>query len=156
MAAFLHRIGRSKLENRSGHRPSRDYGDRFGIALWTLGCCVCLLNGNDAVGCSAYCVVCARHCGFLPGRCADAEQAVAFRHRGWSALLSTAALWWSTVVSSAQARIRSYSFWLRLSRNALVRDGTEGVLRGPRSRAAEALVSRGKRFGFGLANEYGI
>src|SRR6266436_3180960 len=156
MAALLHRTGWTKFENRSSHRPSCDYGDRYRIALWTQRRCVCLLNGDDAVGCSAYCVVCARHGGLRPGRCADPEQTVGFRHRRCDARLCTAILLRSTVVSLAQARTRRCFLCLCLSWNALVRDGTEGVLRGPRSRAAEALVSRGKRLGFGLANQYGI
>src|SRR6266403_6115123 len=156
MAALLYRTGRAKLENRAGHRPSRDYGDRYRITLWTQGRCVCLFNGDDTVGCSAYCVVCERHSGFRPGCHADPEPALAFRHRRWGACLCAAILLRSTVVSAAQARIRSYSFRRRLSWNALVRDGTEGVLRRPRSRAAEAFVSRRKCVGVRLTNEYGI
>src|SRR5689334_24326060 len=115
MAALLHRTSRPKLENCSGHRSSRNYGDNHRIAVWSQGCCACLLNGDGYLGCSPYCLVCARHNGFRQGRLPGPQPAVAFGPGCWSIYLWTSVFLRSVVVSSAQTLVRGCLFCLHIS-----------------------------------------
>src|SRR5690242_12944321 len=156
MAALLHRTGRPKLENRSGHRSSRHNGDNHRIAVWSQGRCTCLLNGDDSLGRSPYCLVCARHNDFYQGRLPGPQPALAFGPRCWSTHLWTTVLLRSVVVSPAQTLVRSCPFCLPVPWDALVRNGTKSVLPEPHSGPKKAPIRRRKCVGLGLANRYGL
>ena len=57
MAALRDRMGATMLDDRSRLRPADDYRFRARIAIRAKRGRVCLFRGNDAVACSACCVV---------------------------------------------------------------------------------------------------
>ncbi len=123
-------------------RAHHDCGLPNWLALWTQGCCVCLLSDDDLVrhsddrGCRT------RYCDFRSRCSADCEPAIAFRHRDCRACAWTAVLVQPISFATAQARARSCSGACRVPRDALVRDGTEAVLPGYSPRIQKATVSR--------------
>src|SRR5439155_7575290 len=141
MVADVARTSGTGLENGSRLRALHDCGLLNWVALWTQGCCVCLLSDDDAVRHSDDRSCCTRYCNFRSRYSRDCEPSAAFRHRGCRTCAWTAVLVRPISFTAAQACLRGCYCARRVPRDAPVRNGREAVLPGASTRIHKTAFS---------------